>query len=62
MILRFMGDIPEPKQQADDENQNIQQNLGQRKDRRLSNLIGLEQVPSQQLCYLSLSGWTEGFQ
>ncbi|XP_035276926.1 unconventional myosin-VIIb-like [Anguilla anguilla] len=43
MILRFMGDIPEPKQQDQDENQSIQQNLGQRKDRRLSNLVGLEQ-------------------
>ncbi|XP_061098661.1 unconventional myosin-VIIb-like [Conger conger] len=43
MILRFMGDIPEPRQQAEDANQSIRQNLGQRKDRRLSNLIGLEQ-------------------
>ncbi|KAJ8389610.1 hypothetical protein AAFF_G00118470 [Aldrovandia affinis] len=43
IILRFMGDLPEPKQQAQEGNQSIPRNLGQRKDRRLSNLIGLEQ-------------------
>ncbi|XP_072547051.1 unconventional myosin-VIIb [Salminus brasiliensis] len=44
IILRFMGDIPEPKQArlsvvADP----IQKNLGQRQARRLSNLVGLDQ-------------------
>ncbi|KAI4877996.1 hypothetical protein NFI96_012181, partial [Prochilodus magdalenae] len=44
IILRFMGDIPEPKQArmsvvADP----IQQNLGQRQARRLSSLVGLDQ-------------------
>ncbi|XP_016380628.1 unconventional myosin-VIIa-like [Sinocyclocheilus rhinocerous] len=44
IILRFMGDLPEPKQErvsaiADP----IQMNLGQRQARRLSNLVGLDQ-------------------
>ncbi|XP_066533908.1 unconventional myosin-VIIa [Hoplias malabaricus] len=44
IILRFMGDIPEPKQArlsvvADP----IQRNLGQRQARRLSNLVGLDE-------------------
>ncbi|KAL7849295.1 hypothetical protein SRHO_G00209180 [Serrasalmus rhombeus] len=44
IILRFMEDIPEPKQArlsivADP----IQRNLGQRQARRLSNLVGLDQ-------------------
>ncbi|XP_051719592.1 unconventional myosin-VIIa [Ctenopharyngodon idella] len=44
IILRFMGDLPEPKQErvsaiADP----IQRNLGQRQARRLSNLVGLDQ-------------------
>ncbi|KAK1786290.1 hypothetical protein P4O66_017991, partial [Electrophorus voltai] len=42
IILRFMGDIPEPKQarvMADP----LKMNLGQRQGRRLSNLVGLDQ-------------------
>ncbi|CAM4593667.1 unnamed protein product [Leuciscus chuanchicus] len=44
IILRFMGDLAEPKQErvsaiADP----IQRNLGQRQARRLSNLVGLDQ-------------------
>lgn len=43
-----MGDLPEPKQErvsavADP----IQMNLGQRQARRLSNLVGLDQVNKQ---------------
>ncbi|XP_051990099.1 unconventional myosin-VIIa-like [Xyrauchen texanus] len=43
IILRFMGDLPEPKQErmsaiAD----SIQRNLGQRQARRLSSLVGLD--------------------
>uniref|UniRef100_A0A8C7NX38 Myosin VIIBb n=1 Tax=Oncorhynchus mykiss TaxID=8022 RepID=A0A8C7NX38_ONCMY len=46
IILRFMGDIAEPKlinqePSAPTPNQN---NLGQRQNRRLSNLVGLDQV------------------
>uniref|UniRef100_A0A8B9R2R1 Myosin VIIBb n=1 Tax=Astyanax mexicanus TaxID=7994 RepID=A0A8B9R2R1_ASTMX len=45
IILRFMGDIPEPKQArlsvvAD----TIQKNLGMRQARRLSNLVGVDEV------------------
>ncbi|XP_066565263.1 unconventional myosin-VIIa [Amia ocellicauda] len=47
IILRFMGDIPEPRQQAPEKpdigKKPIQQNLGNRQGRRLSNLVGLEQ-------------------
>lgn len=44
IILRFMGDLPEPKQErvsaiADP----IQRNLGQRQARRLSSIVGLDQ-------------------
>ncbi|XP_073705873.1 unconventional myosin-VIIb [Garra rufa] len=44
IILRFMGDLPEPRQErvsaiADP----IQMNLGQRQARRLSNIVGLDQ-------------------
>ncbi|KPP79153.1 unconventional myosin-VIIa-like [Scleropages formosus] len=46
LILRFMGDIPEPKQAQDKvpsaADQSIQQNLGQRQGRRLSSLVGLD--------------------
>uniref|UniRef100_A0A8C1XCL1 Myosin VIIBb n=1 Tax=Cyprinus carpio TaxID=7962 RepID=A0A8C1XCL1_CYPCA len=48
IILRFMGDLPEPKQErvsaiADP----IQMNLGQRQARRLSSLVGLDQPEEQ---------------
>lgn len=42
IILRFMGDIAEPK--LINQEPSIQNNLGQRQDRRLSNLVGLDQV------------------
>lgn len=45
IILRFMGDLPEPKQERVSEIADpIQRNLGQRQARRLSNLVGLDQV------------------
>ncbi|KTG40366.1 hypothetical protein cypCar_00007717 [Cyprinus carpio] len=44
IILRFMGDLPEPKQErASAIADPIQMNLGQRQARRLSNLVGLDQ-------------------
>ncbi|XP_039618680.1 unconventional myosin-VIIa [Polypterus senegalus] len=47
IILRFMGDIPEPRLntrgQEETEETEIEQNLGRRQGRRLSNLAGLEQ-------------------
>uniref|UniRef100_A0A3B3RFJ9 Myosin VIIBb n=1 Tax=Paramormyrops kingsleyae TaxID=1676925 RepID=A0A3B3RFJ9_9TELE len=50
IILRFMGDIPEPKRAQESVSsagdQSILQNLGQRQGRRLSNLVGLDQVRS----------------
>uniref|UniRef100_A0A8C2CR17 Myosin VIIBb n=1 Tax=Cyprinus carpio TaxID=7962 RepID=A0A8C2CR17_CYPCA len=48
IILRFMGDLPEPKQErASAIADPIQMNLGQRQARRLSNLVGLDQVNRQ---------------
>uniref|UniRef100_A0A8C1R394 Myosin VIIBb n=1 Tax=Cyprinus carpio TaxID=7962 RepID=A0A8C1R394_CYPCA len=48
IILRFMGDLPEPKQErASAIADPIQMNLGQRQARRLSNLVGLDQVNKQ---------------
>uniref|UniRef100_A0A8K9XRW1 Myosin VIIBb n=1 Tax=Oncorhynchus mykiss TaxID=8022 RepID=A0A8K9XRW1_ONCMY len=44
IILRFMGDIAEPKQINQEPSTTIQKNLGQRQNRRLSNLVGLDQV------------------
>uniref|UniRef100_A0A8C1L7E9 Myosin VIIBb n=1 Tax=Cyprinus carpio TaxID=7962 RepID=A0A8C1L7E9_CYPCA len=49
IILRFMGDLPEPKQErvsaiADP----IQMNLGQRQARRLSSLVGLDQAVQEE--------------
>uniref|UniRef100_A0A8C8MGX3 Myosin VIIBb n=1 Tax=Oncorhynchus tshawytscha TaxID=74940 RepID=A0A8C8MGX3_ONCTS len=44
IILRFMGDIAEPKQINQEPSTIIQKNLGQRQNRRLSNLVGLDQV------------------
>uniref|UniRef100_A0A674CJZ3 Unconventional myosin-VIIa-like n=1 Tax=Salmo trutta TaxID=8032 RepID=A0A674CJZ3_SALTR len=44
IILRFMGDIAEPKQINQEPSTVIQKNLGQRQNRRLSNLVGLDQV------------------
>uniref|UniRef100_A0A8C4S7H9 Myosin VIIB n=1 Tax=Erpetoichthys calabaricus TaxID=27687 RepID=A0A8C4S7H9_ERPCA len=48
IILRFMGDIPEPRLNTrgreETEEIEIEQNLGRRQGRRLSNLAGLEQV------------------
>uniref|UniRef100_A0A674CB98 Myosin VIIB n=1 Tax=Salmo trutta TaxID=8032 RepID=A0A674CB98_SALTR len=41
IILRFMGDIAEPK--LINQEPSIQNNLGQRQNRRLSNLVGLDQ-------------------
>ncbi|KAM9459633.1 unconventional myosin-VIIb-like [Salvelinus alpinus] len=45
IILRFMGDIAEPKliNQEPSAPTPIQNNLGQRQNRRLSNLVGLDQ-------------------
>ncbi|XP_031662727.1 unconventional myosin-VIIa [Oncorhynchus kisutch] len=43
IILRFMGDIAEPKQINQEPSTIIQKNLGQRQNRRLSNLVGLDQ-------------------
>ncbi|XP_051985329.1 unconventional myosin-VIIb-like [Xyrauchen texanus] len=44
IILRFMGDLPEPKQERMSAiSDPIQRNLGQRQARRLSNLVGLDQ-------------------
>ncbi|XP_016105358.1 unconventional myosin-VIIa-like [Sinocyclocheilus grahami] len=44
IILRFMGDLPEPKQERVSAIPDpIQMNLGERQARRLSNLVGLDQ-------------------
>ncbi|KAL4608334.1 unconventional myosin-VIIb-like [Arapaima gigas] len=47
LILRFMGDLPEPKEAQGRvpsvAEHSIQQNLAQRQGRRLSNLVGLDQ-------------------
>ncbi|XP_069006967.1 unconventional myosin-VIIa [Embiotoca jacksoni] len=48
VILRFMGDLPEPKKQVKVQGSSIQerflpQDLISRKDRRLSNMVGLDQ-------------------
>lgn len=46
IILRFMGDLPEPKAMAHlipSPADSITRNLGKRYDRRLSNLVGLDQ-------------------
>ncbi|XP_031437003.1 unconventional myosin-VIIb isoform X2 [Clupea harengus] len=46
IILRFMGDLPEPKAIAHptaSPTDSIQRNLGKRQNRRLSNLVGLDQ-------------------
>uniref|UniRef100_A0A673GAT4 Unconventional myosin-VIIa-like n=1 Tax=Sinocyclocheilus rhinocerous TaxID=307959 RepID=A0A673GAT4_9TELE len=48
IILRFMGDLPEPKQERVSAIPDpIQMNLGERQARRLSNLVGLDQVNKQ---------------
>ncbi|KAL2082104.1 hypothetical protein ACEWY4_021922 [Coilia grayii] len=46
IILRFMGDLPEPKAVVPTASptDSIQRNLGKRQDRRLSNLVGLDQL------------------
>ncbi|KAG9341588.1 hypothetical protein JZ751_019103 [Albula glossodonta] len=49
IILRFMGDLPEPKQRVMPKtsagvNESLQQNLGPRQNRRLSSLVGLDQA------------------
>ncbi|KAJ8277066.1 hypothetical protein GJAV_G00071100 [Gymnothorax javanicus] len=48
IILRFMGDIPEPKQKVTRATsamleESVQQNLGPRQNRRLSHMVGLDQ-------------------
>ncbi|XP_064186818.1 unconventional myosin-VIIa [Anguilla rostrata] len=48
IILRFMGDIPEPKQKvvpgtSSVANDSVQQNLGPKQSRRLSHMVGLDQ-------------------
>ncbi|TRY91722.1 hypothetical protein DNTS_018969 [Danionella cerebrum] len=44
IILRFMGDLPEPRQgRASTVADPIQRNINQRQARRLSNLVGLDQ-------------------
>ncbi|XP_056133744.1 unconventional myosin-VIIa [Lampris incognitus] len=48
IILRFMGDLPEPKKQVQvsgmsKENYSLPQDLVSRKDRRLSHMVGLDQ-------------------
>ncbi|XP_062406307.1 unconventional myosin-VIIa-like [Sardina pilchardus] len=43
IILRFMGDLPEPKAIVSISPTNSQPNLGRRQDRRLSSLVGLDQ-------------------
>ncbi len=49
IILRFMGDLPEPKQERVSAiSDPIQMNLGQRQARRLSSLVGLDQVNNQE--------------
>lgn len=49
IILRFMGDLPEPKRQVQAQRNARQerfmpQELISRKDRRLSHMVGLDQV------------------
>ncbi|KAL4000027.1 myosin heavy chain 1/2/3/4/8/13/7B/15 [Sarotherodon galilaeus] len=49
IILRFMGDLPEPKKRAQvrlssSQDRFMPQELMSRKDRRLSNMVGLDQV------------------
>lgn len=49
IILRFMGDLPEPKKHAQvgrptTQERFMPQELISRKDRRLSNMVGLDQV------------------
>lgn len=47
IILRFMGDLPEPKKWArvpSSQDRFMPQELMSRKDRRLSNMVGLDQV------------------
>ncbi|XP_010900118.4 unconventional myosin-VIIb [Esox lucius] len=43
IILRFMGDIAEPKHINQEPSTQIQKNLGNRQNRRLSNIVGLDQ-------------------
>lgn len=52
IILRFMGDLPEPKKRAQvrvpsSQDRFMPQELMSRKDRRLSNMVGLDQVGSK---------------
>uniref|UniRef100_A0A6Q2Y884 Myosin VIIBb n=1 Tax=Esox lucius TaxID=8010 RepID=A0A6Q2Y884_ESOLU len=47
IILRFMGDIAEPKHINQEPSTQIQKNLGNRQNRRLSNIVGLDQVQSE---------------
>lgn len=58
IILRFMGDLPEPKRQVQVRDTSMQerflpQDLISRKDRRLSHMVGLDQViiPTKQGLY-----------
>lgn len=49
IILRFMGDLPEPKKQArvqgtSTQDRFLSQDVMSRKDRRLSHMVGLDQV------------------
>ncbi|KAJ8418640.1 hypothetical protein AAFF_G00001390 [Aldrovandia affinis] len=64
IILRFMGDIPEPKQQAiartlTGANESVQQNLGPRQNRRLSHVVGLDQSEEQGSTQLTVQTITE---
>ncbi|KAI3369062.1 hypothetical protein L3Q82_026031 [Scortum barcoo] len=43
IILRFMGDLPEPKKQVQTREASMPQELASRKDRRLSHMVGLDQ-------------------
>uniref|UniRef100_A0A3B4GVU8 Unconventional myosin-VIIa-like n=1 Tax=Pundamilia nyererei TaxID=303518 RepID=A0A3B4GVU8_9CICH len=52
IILRFMGDLPEPKKRAQvrvpsSQDRFVPQELMSRKDRRLSNMVGLDQSDDQ---------------
>uniref|UniRef100_A0A671NGN2 Unconventional myosin-VIIa-like n=1 Tax=Sinocyclocheilus anshuiensis TaxID=1608454 RepID=A0A671NGN2_9TELE len=59
IILRFMGDLPEPKQERVSAIPDpIQMNLGERQARRLSNLVGLDQVNKQDTIKQSLFFFT----
>lgn len=59
MILRFMGDLPEPKAQGISRggqafaDHSLQKDVASRQDRRLSHMVGLDQVRKHFITYFT---------